>query len=163
MPDAAQAAMRLRFGWWILPALLLGCVDSRRAAGPSLSTSDDLVLQILPNLDWRALDDDHVVITAAQVSNRVLHLSVQFGGGCKEHSFALVAGDSFGESFPPFTLFRLVHDAQGDPCDALLARTLHVDLSPIVALLQPGNTALRFELVEPGERRSDVGELLLTF
>lgn len=150
--------------WWVLSALLLGCLDSRGPAGPSLSTSDELVLQVLPNLDRRTLADDQAIITAAEVQNHILHLTVRYGGGCREHGFALVAGDAVGESFPPFTLLRLAHEAHDDPCDALLLRELHVDLSPIVALLQPGGSnALRFELVEPGEHRSDVGELLLTF
>jgi hypothetical protein len=39
-----------------------------------------------------------------------------------------------------------------------------VDLSPIVPLVQAsGARALRFELIEPGERRSGGGVLLLEF
>jgi hypothetical protein len=164
-PCGREEAMNARIrGYVLLGGLLLGCLDSRGLAGPSLSDADELVLQIVPQLDWRTLADDDVVITAAAVHGRVLELSLQFGGGCRTHRFALVAGTEFGESNPPYTVFRLAHDADGDPCDALLQKTLTVDLDPIVPLVQQGGVnALRFQLLEPGERPAGVGELLLSF
>ena len=145
----------------LLGALLFGCSD---AAGPSLSEDEDLVLQILDLREPGELPDDQATITSARVEGRTLHLTVQFGGGCGRHRFGLVAGTAFGESLPLYTVFRLAHDGGGDPCDALLTRNLRVDLSPIVPLVQQGGgTALRFELLEPGEHPSAVGELLLTF
>ncbi|HEV8599400.1 MAG TPA: hypothetical protein VGQ69_08585 [Gemmatimonadales bacterium] len=133
-------------------------------AGPSLSSDAQLVLQVIPGLDWRALPDDQVTILSANVESRTLHLQVQYGGGCADHGLALVTGAELAESFPPFTLLRLAHDAHGDPCDALITRSLEIDLSPIVPLVQQsGAHALRFELLEPGGQPSNVGELLLAF
>jgi hypothetical protein len=129
-----------------------------------LSAEDQLVLQIVPRLEWRTRADHPAAITSAQVEGQTLRLVVEYGGGCATHRFALVAGTDFGESLPPYTLLRLAHDGSGDLCRALVTRQLEVDLSPIVPLVQQnGGTALRFELVEPGERVSAMGELLVTF
>jgi hypothetical protein len=153
--------MRQRFHGLFLGMIALACSNP---VGPGLSDQDQLVLQVTPGLDWRVLPDDQVTITDARVEGRTLHLSLQFGGGCKTHRFALVAGAELGESNPPYTLLRLAHDGHDDFCDALVTRNLEVDLSPIVPLVQQsGAAALRFELVEPGEHVSGVGELLLTF
>ncbi len=140
-----------------LPALACGT-----PAGPTLS-AEDLVLQVA-DLDWSTLPGDQATITSAELQGHTLHLRVQYGGGCAPHRFALVTGTAIAESFPPYALFRLAHDGSGDPCDALVNRDLRVDLTPIVSLLQQGGgTSLRFGLMEPGQHRAAVGELLLTF
>jgi hypothetical protein len=143
-----------------LLSALAGCSDS---LGPSLVEGEDLVLQVIEGFDWKKLANDPATITAAHLEGRILHVRVQVGGGCKPHRFALVADGALAESNPPYAQFRLAHDGDGDPCDALLTRDLVVDLSPIIPLVQQsGGTALRFVLVEPGGQPSAVGELLLT-
>jgi hypothetical protein len=140
--------------------VLAACSD---VTGPLLSDGDQLVLQVLQGFDWNKLSRDAATITDASVEGHTLRLHVQFGGGCKPHRFALVAGDALAESNPPYTQFRLAHDGGKDPCDALLTRDLEVDLTPIVSLVQlSGGTALRFTLLEPGEHPSAIGELVLT-
>ena len=142
-------------------AFLAACSDP---SGPGLSDEDELVLQIVDDLDPSELPDDQATITSARLEGRTLRLTLQYGGGCATHRFALVSGTALGESYPPYTLLRLAHDGNGDPCDALITREVEVDLSPIVPLVQQsGGTALRFNLMEPGEQLSAVGELLLTF
>ena len=148
--------------------LSAGCGNSATDAGPDarglgLANSDRLELQIIPDFDWRTLAADEVRIAAATVDGLELHLTLQFPGGCRPHQFVVVAGTDLAQSNPPYTLFRLGHNANGDACEAFLTRNVTVDLRPMVPVLRAsGARALRFELVEPGERRSSVGELLLT-
>jgi hypothetical protein len=152
--------MKLLIQAGLVLSLLAGCGNP---AGPTLTGEDDLVLQV-KDLDWKTLPDDQATILAAELHGHTLHLRVQYGGGCRTHRFALVAGTAIAESYPPYSLFRLAHDGDGDRCDALVTRDIRVDLAPIVSLVQRGGaTALRFSLIEPGERAAGVGELLLTF
>ena len=148
--------------WRLAGVLVLAACDAG-ISGPNLSPADHLTLQILPGYNWSRLPGDAAVISSASVQGHTLQLTVQYGGGCSTHDFALVAGGEVGESNPPFTFFRLAHNAHGDPCDAIVFRDLSVDLTPIIAMLQASSTALRFGLVEPGEHPSAIGELLLTF
>jgi len=155
--------VRVRISGILVGAVLLGCTDPV-GPSPALSAEDQLALQIVPHLEWRTGADHPATITSAQVERQTLHLMVEYGGGCATHRFALVAGTELGESLPPYTVLRLAHDGNGDPCRALLGKQLEVDLSPILPLVnQSGGSALRFILVEPGERVSTMGELLVTF
>lgn len=139
----------------------MACSDP---TGPTLSDQNQLVLQIVAGLNSLVLPHDAATITFARVNGSTLQLTVQYGGGCGTHRFALVTGTDLGESVPPYAQLRLVHDGGGDLCEALLTRELVVDLSPIIPLVQRnGGTALRFDLIEPGQQVSAVGELLLTF
>ncbi len=129
----------------------------------TLSESDRLELQVVSEGDWSRLPDDPVTITSASVDGLTLHVTLQFGGGCAAHRFALVAGSPIAESNPPYTRFHLAHDARRDACDALLTKHARIDLSPIVPVALRSGRSLRFELFEPRDQRSSVGELRIDF
>ena len=149
-----------RFQATLLVATFLGCGDP---LGIALGT-DDLRLQVVEGLVPSQLPADPATIEMASLTGSSLRLDLRYSGGCREHRFALVAGTSFGESLPLFTVMRLAHDAGGDTCEALVRRSITVDVSPIVEYVRrAGGDALRFELIEPGERFSTVGELRYTF
>jgi hypothetical protein len=75
--------------------------------------------------------DYPVTIHSSAIVGDSLELTVSFGGGCRDHTFALLANGAWMESNPVQTGVRLAHDGSGDPCDALLSRTLRFDLSPL--------------------------------
>ena len=139
---------------------VLGCADS---LGVDLGAGD-LQLQVIDDLAPGDLPDDPARIDRARLVGTTLELDLSYAGGCGEHAFALVTGTSFRESWPLFTVMRLAHDAAGDQCEAFIQRTIRVDLSPIVPhVRRAGGDALRFELIEPGERFASVGELRFKF
>lgn len=76
-----------------------------------------------PTDDWRYV--------AHRLAGDTLSLDIQYGGGCAEHRFALLVDPAFMESQPVQVVARLAHDAAGDPCRALLGRTLRFDLSSV--------------------------------
>jgi hypothetical protein len=73
---------------------------------------------------------DRAAVTRAVLDGDELVLTVEHGGGCAEHDFALYAG-GFRESEPVQTVLHLAHDAHGDPCRALLRRELRFHLGPL--------------------------------
>jgi hypothetical protein len=66
----------------------------------------------------------------------MLVLQVEYGGGCREHRFALHLDGFFRESNPVQTGAVVSHDAQGDACRALVRETLTFDLTPLKQLWQ---------------------------
>ena len=74
--------------------------------------------------------DPHVIQTA-KISGNTLVLEVQYGGGCKNHTFKLLAPDAFMESSPVQIHVLLVHDAHDDTCEAWLTETVSFDLTPL--------------------------------
>lgn len=87
----------------------------------------------------------------------ILTLDVEYGGGCEDHEFDLVAWGGWLESFPVQVNLLLAHEDHDDACDALVASELRFDLRPLerayVATYggaTPGATKIRLRLVVPG-------------
>jgi hypothetical protein len=60
-----------------------------------------------------------------------LDVTVRYGGGCREHEFALLVNPAFLESYPVQMHGVLAHDAKADACRALIQKTLQFDLNPL--------------------------------
>jgi hypothetical protein len=103
-----------------------------------------LIVSESAGLDGFSLDP--VDILAARVSAGVLEVDVTYGGGCAAHDLDAVAWTGWMESNPVQVGLAVTHDARGDPCDALVRRTLRFDLEPLrdayVAAYGAGNATL---------------------
>lgn len=74
---------------------------------------------------------DHVSIDTAYIDGNVLTLEVNYGGGCKDHTFQLIGSETIGKSLPPVRGVKLVHQANEDHCRAIVEKTLHFDVSAL--------------------------------
>lgn len=81
--------------------------------------------------DPGATRQDAASILQARIQGDRLMVQVQFGGGCRDHRFALYRENVFLESLPVQLQLHLTHDAQGDACRALLSRELTFDLTAV--------------------------------
>lgn len=75
-------------------------------------------------------------IRGVTLDDHRLTLDVQYGGGCREHTFVLVFGPDPTLALwtrPPRMVAVLGHDGQHDPCEAALTAALQADLSAIAA------------------------------
>jgi len=111
-----------------------GCL----ASGPTeplhmlLAGADEVApVLLVPRDDPRPWPSDPWTFLSHRVEGDTLSLDVQYGGGCREHRFALLVDPAFMESHPVQVFARLAHDADGDLCRALLTRTLRFDLTPL--------------------------------
>ena len=68
-------------------------------------------------------------LLGARIEGDSMMIDVRYGGGCKEHVFALDAGPML-KSLPPKQLLSISHDANGDNCRALITKTIAIDLVP---------------------------------
>ena len=66
---------------------------------------------------------------ALSISGDILSIAVGYGGGCQEHDFALYWNGSVVKTNPAQIDFYLIHDANGDMCEAALSETLQFDIS----------------------------------
>ena len=103
-----------------------GCQDSERAASPG-----DPPPRVVVAGDDADLGGDPYELNSAAITGHALTVSVSFAGGCQEHAFTLVIGDSFAESSPVQLPAVLKHDANGDSCEAWLTETHVFDLELI--------------------------------
>ncbi len=73
--------------------------------------------------------NDMFFVTNAFIWEDVLHVSVQYGGGCSKHDFQLVWDGTELESFPPQIPLFLIHNNNGDVCKAIVREELQFVLS----------------------------------
>ncbi|HEV2129838.1 MAG TPA: hypothetical protein VGR27_01965 [Longimicrobiaceae bacterium] len=94
-----------------------------------LSSSEVQAAQLVQDLgQWPA---DALEFQQLRIVGDTLEAVVSHSGGCAEHGYALVFMNVFLESDPVQMRGLLSHDAKGDPCRALLTRTLRFDLTPL--------------------------------
>ncbi len=101
--------------------------------------------------------NDRYVLNATTITDDVLAVSLSYSGGCKAHQFTLVVSDEFHESFPVQIDAVIVHNANGDTCEAWPTEEYHFDLTPIKTLYQnayrqeAGTIILRLKDAPDGE------------
>ncbi|MFX0174459.1 MAG: hypothetical protein ACFE9L_21485 [Candidatus Hodarchaeota archaeon] len=86
---------------------------------------------LLDNSAFENSPRDAVAFNKVTLDKNLLIIEVSYGGGCRQHFFALIGSNVFMESYPVQTNIVLSHNANDDPCEALLTETLNFDLSPL--------------------------------
>lgn len=121
---------------WSSAIALVGCGSPQDGNGTSSASETAPGTREEPVVVSTSCQDDlpkdAFQLTSAKLDGELLVLDVSFGGGCKTHEFHACWDGQFAESFPVQTWIRLHHDANDDNCRALVPKTLHVDVSPIV-------------------------------
>ena len=89
-------------------------------------------------VDWQTLHacdaadpSDPLTVTALQIEGDTLQLDVSHGGGCEQHHYGLCFEPVWAGSAPPQLGLRVLHDAGGDSCEALLTESLTFDLTAV--------------------------------
>lgn len=112
-------------------ALLAACGSGT----PTHSPADSSLLVVRPGVvisaDSDAPGDPYNILGRPTVERNSLLVTVQYGGGCARHEFALRASHVFLESHPVQSPVTIRHNANGDLCRALLTRDLRFDLTAL--------------------------------
>ena len=82
--------------------------------------------------NYNSLSTDPITIIKAKIDGDCLVLTLQYGGGCKEHQvdLALILPECGTPPLPP-TTFEIRHNAKGDACKALVTKDYSFDISGI--------------------------------
>lgn len=89
--------------------------------------------------------DAPVTITQTSLEGSLLTLQLEFGGGCKTHSFSIGWSGVIADSDPPHVPLELNHYGHNDPCLAVSSKSIVIDLSGIDSTLSPA----WIDLVDP--------------
>lgn len=114
-------------GYWILFRNIIG--QAQFHVEIEITGGDPIILANGANPeDW---DLDHFGIERVNITCDKLQIKLSYGGGCREHEFKLAAWSYFLESFPVQANILLSHNANDDPCLAIMRETLNFDLTPL--------------------------------
>lgn len=137
----------------LAPLMLLSGCELFEPAGhrASVRLSEDTVLLVEPG-DLADLPAHPLVVSAATLDREHLVLDIAYSGGCKTHLLGLVGLRALEKSDPPNGYLRLVHDGNGDPCDAFITRTLRFDLRPLLDVYRADGLTgeVRLKIHAPG-------------
>ena len=152
------------FALSLLILFAIGCQQDLKKNVTSLSSVDGVATEEEPytgDLIIGDVDDkfanDSFAFNDATITGDMLTINVSYSGGCKNHQFILVASDSFLESFPVQLRASIVHNANGDTCEAWPTEDYRFDLTPIKTLYQDvyrqtaGTIILRLKDAPDGE------------
>ncbi len=114
-----------------------GWLTTEPLPGPDpLSSSEVQTARLVQDIgQWPA---DALEFQQLRIVGDTLEATVSHSGGCTEHDYALVFSNVFLESDPVQMRGLLSHDAKGDPCRALITRTLRFDLAPLKEAYRAG-------------------------
>ena len=112
-----------------------GPADEPRVAHPALPRFA---------MDMTATSDEFA-LRETRIEGDILTLIVGYGGGCEAHEFELIASLAATKSIPPQHVLKLLHDGNGDVCEAYLTSELRFDLMPFRGLY-PGMDGVAFRL-----------------
>jgi|GEM_PF-3816941 len=74
---------------------------------------------------------DPYQVDYARIIEDTLLLGVSYGGGCRNHSFCLIAFNYYLETYPIQADLILSHNSNEDPCDAWISSELNIDMTPL--------------------------------
>ncbi len=94
---------------------------------------------ILPSGDFETyynnMPKDSVTVLDAMVINSyffpMLKILIQYKGGCKQHTFELLASWKIYESLPGQLPIFLGHNAFNDTCSTIIQNVIYFDLEPL--------------------------------
>jgi len=116
-----------------------GSDPSSSSDGPMLgSPNDGGPPSSEPDLDWQMIQpcpdsgaDDAIEVSDVKISGSTIEILAEHGGGCGTHRYGLCYSDAWAESYPVQIGLKLLHEASGDDCDALVQVPLTFDLTPL--------------------------------
>jgi hypothetical protein len=113
---------------------LLACGRAPLSTTPSGHQWQPELLAACPAQDAR----DFVGVSGVSVSGDALTLTVTHSGGCKTHEYGLCWNQTFLESQPVQAQLRVLHEDNGDSCEAIVTNTLTFDLADLKAAYRSG-------------------------
>ena len=122
----------------MVPIFLFSCEED--SAEPVTLTDNSDVELISDNQRFNSIknqrDSDDFDIRGAERDGNIIRILVQYGGGCEEHRFEVLWNmdyDNLSGTEQGFNLTELliVHDGNGDLCEAAITDTLTIDLNDI--------------------------------
>jgi len=131
----ASAGRRLVYA--SIVALACACSDSVPPADIVPSTLNEELrgkVVLVPSINSAVWASDPLTLSDVAIDGDTLRVRVTYGGGCRRHALQPIAETVWLESYPVQVHARVAHNAGADPCDALITRSLHVDLSPLKEL-----------------------------
>lgn len=82
-----------------------------------------------------AYRSDPFDLHSVTITGNIVAVTVSYSGGCMKHSFEIIWNEAFTDTSPSRTDFVIIHNANGDMCEAYIADTLTFEVTDLVDTL----------------------------
>ena len=113
----------------IVAGLLVGC-DSESLKDDRPPVEGGVV--VIGDYNSDNLDGDPFELLGAEIVSNRLALDVAYSGGCAEHDFAGFTPEVNITIYPPQIAVFVVHEDNGDMCEASLRETVELDITSLL-------------------------------
>jgi len=99
------------------------------------NSSADIILSksssdYLEALQGRSSDkNDPFEIRDVEIKGDSVNITVSYSGGCRRHTFEIIWNGIISPTDPPSTGLIILHDSNGDMCEALITETLKFSMA----------------------------------
>ena len=118
------------------------CISSKEIIGPaeddSVEVGDEVdpIIKITATIGDAGNSDGMTIKSASIVGNKML-VTVEYSGGCEDHTFEMVGSEVLMKSMPPKRNVYLIHHSNSDHCRELIQKTLEIDIKALAASPTP--------------------------
>lgn len=126
--------MKTIFHLIVFILLATSCSKELTETSPK-KNSDKLILRdqsiyesTLLNLEQNIIDSDLFALHEVNVVDKKLQIKVTYSGGCESHKFQIIWPEIMTMIYPPDFSVILMHDNNGDTCEAYFTEAITFDL-----------------------------------
>lgn len=84
-------------------------------------------------------ESDPVTITSAQITANTLFLTIEYSGGCEDHTFEMIGNAAVMKSLPPKRSVKLIHEANDDHCRSWITQNLEINIEDLADAKKAGS------------------------
>lgn len=114
---------------------LFSCGNSKKSSS-DMNDESKVLKATIGNTDKKS---DAVEINSVSIDGNIMTLKVSFSGGCEGHQFELIGSEMVMKSLPGKRPVALIHNANGDMCEAYLTEEIQFDISELAISKENGS------------------------
>lgn len=128
--------------------LMLSACNKDNDKSPANSETSDVVLKVGFDMFNSAMVQrmnsigDPFDLLDVHYDNDIVKITVGYPGGCRKHAFELIWGEQIIAGNPPSVSMILIHNANGDNCEAYITEELVFNVSELIGSLSVENLSV---------------------
>lgn len=130
--------------YFILLLIIAALVSCRKEETEGISSSEIILKssssefqQLFSGIS--PVESDPFDLKSITIEGDVAKITVAYSGGCRKHTFEIIWSESLTATNPPRTDLLIIHNANGDMCEAYITDTLIFNVSDFADTLSLGD------------------------
>jgi hypothetical protein len=119
--------MKIKINNLILPLLVLGIYACNPKSIPANKSAGKQKIEVMAY--YQSSGKLGYLVESIKIEENLLFFNIKYIGGCKPHTFRLIADSSISASKPVQTNLFLVHENNGDNCNDEIKKELIFDIA----------------------------------